>query len=189
MLKIVGAIVIVVGAIKVWFELNVRTQANGGGRVAGALVAVGLVFLLVSLLPGLLPFEIGISVLVVAFVFIYRPDIVVRVSGGPRKEWSALHEGRELAVVVAERGGPKIAAGDAEISARVAGLSAFETPLTSRYLALVRRTILADPDNVSLAGARAELAEADAELRASLGARPVWERPLERRARGEVPIE
>ena len=47
----------------------------------------------------------GLVVLVAVFVALYRPETVVRFTGGPRKEWSALHEGRELFVLVAERAG------------------------------------------------------------------------------------
>lgn len=187
--KIVAAIAIVAIATKAWSELNIRVRAHGGGVIAGVLVAVGLALLLAALIPGLFAFEVGIAVLVAAFVFLYRPDLVVRLSGGPRKEWAALHEGRELAVLVAERGGPRAASADAEIQARIAGLSRLETPTTARYLGLVRQTVLADADDPSLGPARAELAAADAELRSTIGVRPVWERPLERRARGEAPTE
>ncbi len=187
--RIAIALVIVGIAIKVWFELNIRVRRYGGGPIAGAVVGVGLALLIVSLIPGLFPLEFGLGVLVVAFVFLYRPDLVVKVTGGPRKEWSALQEGRELAVLVAERGGPREAAGDAEIQARLAGLSALETPATSRYLGLVRETLLADPDDPALDGARADLAAADASLRDAIGVRPTWERELERRARGEAPAD
>ena len=101
LLKIVVAVGIVALAIKVWFELYIRVRRHGGGPIAGAVVGVGLALLLVSLIPGLFPLEVGLVVLVAAFVFLYRPDLVVRFTGGPRKEWAALHEGRELAVLVA----------------------------------------------------------------------------------------
>jgi hypothetical protein len=189
LLKIAGAIAIVGVGIAVWFQMEKRTRAYGGGRAAGVLVAAGIVLLVLALVPGLFSLEIGLVVLVLAFVFLYRPDLVVRYSGGPRKEWEALREGRELAVLVAERGGPRAARGDAEIAARVAGLSRLETPATSNYLSLVRQTLFADPADPALDGARAQLAEADAALRAQLGVRPTWERALERRARGEAPAE
>jgi len=189
LIKIVGAIAIVGLGIAVWFQLNIRVRANGGGVRAGIVVGVGIALLLASLIPGLFAFEVGLAVLVGAFVFLYRPDIVVRLTGGPSKEWQALHEGRELAVLVAERGGPREARGDAEIAARIAGLSKLETPTTRDYLSLVRQTLFADPSDPALDSARAQLAAADAALRASLGARPAWERSLERRARGEAPAE
>ena len=187
--KIVAAVAIVGVAIAVWSQLYTRVKANGGRPLAGVVVAVGIVLLLLALVPGLFSMEVGLAVLVGAFVFLYRPDVVVRLTGGPRKEWLALHEGRELAVLVAERGGPAIARSDAEIQTRVAGLSRLETPATRDYLSLVRQTLFSDPADPALDGARAQLAAADADLRASLGARPVWERPLERRARGEAPAE
>lgn len=187
--RIFIAIVIVGIAIKVWFELNIRVRRYGGGPIAGIVVGAGLALLIVSLIPGLFPLEVGLGVLVAAFVFLYRPDLVVRLTGGPRKDWAALHSGRELAVLVAERGGPRAAAGDAEIQSRLAGLSALETPATSRYLGLVRQTLLSDPDDPALDEARADLAAADAALRDAIGVRPTWERALERRARGETPAD
>ena len=189
LVKIAGAIAIVGLAIAVWFQLNLRTRAHGGGVLAGIVVAIGIALLLVALVPGLLGAEVGLVVLVAVFVALYRPETVVRLTGGPRKEWSALHEGRELVVLVAERGGPRQARSDAEIAARVAGLSAFETPATRDYLSLVRQTLFADPTDPALDAARAQLAEADASLRASLGVRPAWERALERRAAGEASAE
>ena len=174
-------------AIKVWFELNIRVRRYGGGSIAGIVVGVGLALLIVSLIPGLFPLEVGLGVLVAAFVFLYRPDVVVRFTGGPRKEWAALQEGRELAVLVAERGGPRAASGDAEIQARLAGLSSLEAPTTHEYLGLVRQTLLADPDAPGASEAQAQLAAADASLRAAIGVRPVWEKGLEARARGEAP--
>ncbi|HEY3334393.1 MAG TPA: hypothetical protein VGK16_04075 [Candidatus Limnocylindrales bacterium] len=189
LVKLVAAVAIIAMAIAVWIQLDKRTRANGGGVLAGGVVGVGVALLIVSLIPGLLPFEVGLAVLVAAFVFLYRPDVVVRMTGGPRKEWSALHEGRELAVLVRERGGPRAARSDAEIQARLAGLSKLDTPLTREYLSLVRQTLFSDPGDPALDAARAQLAAADAALRESLGVRPIWERSLERRARGEAPVE
>lgn len=189
LLKIGGAVAIVAMAIAVWFQLDKRTRSHGGGRAAGVVVAVGIALLIASLIPGLFSLELGLLVLVAAFIALYRPDLVVRFTGGPRKEWLALQEGRELAVLVAERGGPRAAKGDAEISARVAGLARLETPATRDYLSLVRQTLFSDPSDTALDAARAQLAEADAALRARLGVRPTWERALERRARGEAPAE
>lgn len=189
LVKIIGAIAIVAMSIAVWIQLDKRTRANGGGVLAGGVLGVGIGLLVVSLIPGLFPFEIGITVLFLAFVVLYRPDVVVRATGGPRKEWMALHEGRELAVLVWERGGPRAARSDAEIQSRLAGLSKLETPATREYLSLVRQTLFSDPGDPALDSARAQLAAADAALRESLGVRPVWERSLERRARGEAPAE
>src|SRR3954451_15993671 len=160
--KIVGTIAIVGMGIAVWFQLDRRTRAHGGGVIAGVLVAAGITMLVLSLIPGLFSFEIGITVLFLAFVFLYRPDVVVRASGGPRKEWRALREGRELAVLVAERGGPRAARSDAEIQTRLAGLRRYETPATREYLSLVRQTVFSDPTDPALDKARAQLAAADA---------------------------
>jgi hypothetical protein len=187
--KVAVAVVIVALAIAVWTQLDTRVRSYGGGLAASVVVGIGLALLIASLIPGLFPFEVGLGVLVAAFLFIYRPDVVVRVTGGPRREWSALREGRELAVLVAERGGPRSATADPEIHSRLAGLSSLETASTREYLGLVRETLLADPDAPGIEEARSRLAAADAALRASLRARPTWERSLERRARGEPPVE
>jgi len=189
LIRVVAAIAIVAMAIAVWVQLDRRTRSFGGGVIAGAVVAVGLALLIVSLIPGLFSFEFGIMVLVAAFFALYRPDVVVKATGGPRKEWDALREGRELGVLVWERGGPRAARSDAEIQARLAGLSKFETPATREYLSLVRQTLFSDPSDPALDSARAQLAAADAALRESLRVRPTWERSLERRARGEAPVE
>jgi hypothetical protein len=185
LLKIAGFVAIVGVAIAVWFQLWTRVKRYGGRPLGGVLLAAGLVLLILALIPGLFSFQVGIAVLVAAFFFIYRPDVVVKLSGGPRKEWEALRAGRELFVLVAERGGPRAARGDPEISAKLAALSSLETPATADYLSLVRQTLFADPSDPALDAARAQLAAADAALRESLGARPVWERELERRAAGE----
>ena len=188
-IKVIGAVAIVGVGIALWTQLDKRTRAYGGGVLAGAAVAVGIALLIVSLIPGLFSFEFGIMVLVAAFFALYRPDVVVKATGGPRKEWDALREGRELGVLVWERGGPRAARSDAEIQARLAGLSKFETPATREYLSLVRQTLFSDPSDPALDSARAQLAAADAALRESLRVRPTWERSLERRARGEAPVE
>ena len=190
LVRIVIAIVIVAVAILVWVQLNLRVRQFGGGRLAGAAMAVGLGLLIVSLIPGLFPFEVGITILVAAFVVLYRPDVVVRVTGGETKEFQALHEGRELAVLVAERGGPRAASGDPEIQARLSGLiEARDADDGRRTWRLVRETLLADADEPGAAAASDRLAAADADLRRAIGVRPIWERSLEARARGEAPAE
>jgi len=104
LIRVVGAVAIVGMGIAVWFQLDRRTRSFGGGLIAGAVVAVGLALLIVSLIPGLLPFEFGIVVLVAAFVFLYRPDVVVRFTGGPRKEWAALRSYPGAYVLSVENG-------------------------------------------------------------------------------------
>ncbi|HEX5826479.1 MAG TPA: hypothetical protein VFY23_03090 [Candidatus Limnocylindrales bacterium] len=186
LLKIAGFVAVVGVAIAAWFQLWTRVKRYGSRPLGGVLLAAGLVLLILALIPGLFTFEVGIVVLVAAFFFIYRPDVVVKLSGGPRREWEALRAGRELFVLVAERGGPRAAREDPEISAKLAALSSLETPATRDYLSLVRQTLFADPSDPALDSARGQLAAADAALRGSLGERPVWEREYERRARGEA---
>lgn len=164
-----------------WGELRHRARRYGGDDRAAAIMLGAVAVLLVTLWPNLFPMEIGLMVLVVALGSIYRPDVVVKALGGPNIRWRALHEGRELQVLVAERGGPAAAAGDTEISERIASLSDLESPHTREYLDLLRQVLLADPEAPGVSLQRARLVEADAALRTSLGARPTWERDLERR--------
>lgn len=185
LLKIVLAVVVVGGGILVWTRLAGRIRRLGGGRAAEAVVGVAVAVLLAALYPELLPFDLGLLLLIAALILIYRPEQVIRMTGGPRPEWLVLREGRELALLVRERGGPEAAARDPEVHERLAALDALERPSTAEYLRLVRATLLADPAAPGQAEVRARLAEADAALRASLGARPAWERELEARARGE----
>ena len=69
-----------------------------------------------------------------------------------------------------------------EVRERVEGLAALEGSATQRYLGLLRETLFADPSAPGVSSRLEELAEADAELRESLRARPMFERELERRA-------
>jgi hypothetical protein len=173
-----------------WGELRHRARRYGGDDRAAIVMLGAVILLVIAITPGLLPTELALAVLVVCLGSIYRPDLVVRTLGGPDIRWRALREGRELQVLVAERGGPDAAASDVEISQRVAALTTLESPETRPYLQLVREGLLADPDSPDGSLRRARLAEADRELRASLGARPAWERELEKRlaaATGNTP--
>src|SRR5690349_23194124 len=58
LLKIGGAVLIVAMAIAVWFQMNRRIRAYGGGLIGGVVVAVGIVLLILSLIPGLFAFEV-----------------------------------------------------------------------------------------------------------------------------------
>jgi hypothetical protein len=182
LLKIAFAIGVVVMAIVLWFQLLHRSRRYGGGNVAAAVMAVAVVALLVSIAPGIVPFEIGLFVLIASLMAIYRPDQVVKATGGASLRYRALREGRELALLVRERGGWSVARRNEEVLERVEGLSAFEGPGTERYIGLVRETVLADPEAPGMSGKLAELAEADAALRAELRARPMFERELAKRA-------
>ena len=181
LLKIGMAVAVVVMAVVLWTQLQHRSRRYGGGNVAAAVMAAAVVALLVSI-SGVIPFEVGLFVLILALMAIYRPEKVVDATGGPSLPYRALREGRELALLVRERGGWSVARRNEEVVARVEGLSAFEGPGTERYIGLVRETVLADPDAPGMAGKLAELAEADADLRASLRARPMFERELAKRA-------
>jgi len=182
LLWVAMAIGIVILSVVLWFSLRTRARRYGGGTIAAVIMALAIVALLASLMPGLLPFDIGIVVLLFALLAIYRPDQVVKVTGGPNLRWRALREGRELQLLVKERGGPSLASRNPEVQERFEKLPELEGPGTAEYIGLLRETLLADPDEPGMPEKLEQLAAADAELRASLRARPTWEKELERRA-------
>ena len=182
LLLILGAVGVVVLSVLLWIQLQHRSRRYGGGNIAAALMAVAIVGLLVAISPNVLPFDIGIVLLIVSLMVIYRPDQVIKFTGGPSLRYRALHEGRELQLLVREHGGWSVAGRNEEVAERIAGLGAFKGPGTERYIGLLRETLLADPEAPGVAERLAELAEADAELRASLKARPMFERDLAKRA-------
>jgi hypothetical protein len=182
LLKIGMGVAVVVMAFVLWTQLQHRSRRYGGGNLAAAVMAAAVVALLVSIAPGIIPFEIGLFVLILALMAIYRPEKVVDATGGPSLAYRALREGRELALLVRERGGWSVARRNEEVMARVEGLAAFEGPGTGHYIRLVRETVLADPEAPGSSEKLAELADADAGLRASLRARPMFERQLAKRA-------
>jgi hypothetical protein len=164
-----------------WGELRHRARRYGGDDRAAILMLVAVIALIISISPNLLPMEVGLIMLVACFGAIYKPEMVVKAFGGPNVRWRALREGRELQVIVAERGGPAAVADDEEINLRVAALGDLESPDTVDYLRLLRMVLLADPEAPGISLKRAQLAEADATLRASLAARPAWERDFQKR--------
>jgi hypothetical protein len=169
-------------SVLLWRELVHRSRRYGGGLVAAGIMAAAVLALVVAIAPGVLPFEIGIMVLFLGLAAIFRPDQVVKATGGPSLRYRALREGRELRLLVRERGGWSVARRNEEVMGRVAGLDAFEGPETERYVGLVRETLLADPEAPGMAAKLDALDAADAELRAALRARPMFERELAARA-------
>jgi len=188
LLTLVGAIVLVVLAVALWTQLQHRSRRNGGGNLAAAAMALAVAGLLVAI-SNALPIDIRILVLILSLFAIYRPEQVVKVTGGPRLEWRALREGRELQLLVKERGGPSLAKRNPEVQERFEALSELEGPGTEAYIGLLRATLLEDPEAPGMDEKLAELAEADAGLRAAIGARPTWEKDLERRAAEGPPVE
>jgi hypothetical protein len=182
----IGLIVaIVLVGIFLWTRVSRRVRRHGGGTLALILTAVAIVGLLASLYPDLIPFDIGLMVLILSLVTIYRPEEVVRVTRGPRIEWRALREGRELQQLVARRGNPLLAKLNPEIRDRFEALGTFEAPVTAAYIGMLRETLFADPAAADTDEKRARLAVEDASLRARLGAPPIWEAELAERSRAE----
>ncbi len=187
-LKVALSIGLVVLAVVFWRELQHRSRRYGGGNLAAVVLALAVIALLVAI-GNVIPMDIGLVVLIASLLAIYRPEQVVKATGGPRLEWRALREGRELQLLVRERGGPSLAKRNPEVQERFEALSALEGPSTLAYIGLLRATLLEDPTAPGMDAKRAELAEADAALRAAIGARPTWEKELERRAATGAPAE
>jgi len=187
-----GAVVL---SVLLWRALLHRSRRFGGGVPAAAVMAVSALVLLVAITPDLLPFEVALPLMLLSLAAILRPGQVVAITGGPSLTWRALREGAELQRLVFEAGGPAEAGEVPEIRERVQGLESFEGPATAEYVGLLRETLLADPERADAAdravqAAKLErLATVQGELRASLGARPVWERELERRAAAGGPAD
>lgn len=169
-------------AVLLWRSLQQRSRRHGGGTLAAVIMAVAVVVLLISITPGVLPQDIALFVLIASALAIYKPAQIVKLTGGPNLRWRALREGRELQLLVKERGDPVLAARNPELKERYDALGALEGPGTETYIGLLRETLFADPAARGMAAKLEQLADADAALRASLGGRPTWERELERRA-------
>jgi hypothetical protein len=168
-------------AIALWTQLQHRARRYGGGMLAALVLAVAVVALLAAV-SNQLPMDIGLILLIGSLGAIYRPEQVVKLTGGPALRYRALREGRELQLLVRERGGWSVARRNEEVKERVEGLAAFEGPGTERYIGLVRETVLANPEAPGMTAKLAELEEADGELRAALRARPMFEKELAKRA-------
>ncbi len=181
LLKIALGVGLIVLGVGLWFQLQLRSRRYGGGNVAAAVMAVAVVGLLIAI-SNALPMDIGIFFLLFSLFAIYRPEQVVKATGGARLEWRALREGRELQLLVRERGGPSLAKRNPEVQERFEALAALEGPGTEAYIGLLRDTLLEDPDAPGVDAKLAELAEADSALRAAIGVRPTWELELEQRA-------
>lgn len=173
LLKIVLTLAVVALGVMLWLKLSQRVRRHGGRPMATIVTGIGIAALLVALIPELIPFDIGLIVLIVALLVIYRPDEVVKATGGPRLEWRALREGRELRQMVAKRGNPALANLNPEIRDRFKTLAKIEAPSTAEYIGLLRETLFADPVAPGIEGKLARLAEADAALVAILGGQPI----------------
>lgn len=163
-------------------ELRVRSRRYGGGDAAALVMLLAVIVLLVVITPDVLPVEVAFGVMVAAIAVIFRPEYAVRFTGGPSLAWRTLREGRSLRLSVREAGGPVQAAADEAIVARIAALDTLDGRGTSVYISCLKAVLLEDPAAPGHAAREAALDTADAELRASLGGRPTWERELEARA-------
>ncbi len=173
LLKIVLTAAVVALGVMLWIKLSQRVRRHGGRPLASIVTGVGIAALLLALIPELIPFDMGLIVLIVALLVIYRPDEVVKATGGPRMEWRALREGRALRQLVAQRGNPALARLNPGIRDRFKALGTLQTPSTAEYIGLLRETLFVDPAAPGIEEKLARLGEADAALVAILGGQPM----------------
>lgn len=173
LLKIVLTAAVVALGVMLWIKLSQRVRRHGGRPLASIVTGVGIAALLLALIPELIPFDMGLIVLIVALLVIYRPDEVVKATGGPRMEWRALREGRALRQLVAQRGNPPLARLNPGIRDRFKALGTLQTPSTAEYIGLLRETLFVDPAAPGIEEKLARLGEADAALVAILGGQPM----------------
>ena len=152
-----------------------RVRQFGGRPIAQAVVVAAVVALVIALQPDLVSVEVSLVLVILAVVVAFRPEDVVRLTGGPRIEWQALAEGTTLRQLVAVRVDRRAAQHYPDVRAHLARLGALESPTTMRYIELVRTTLFADPEGPGMSERLATLAVEEAKLRSSLGPRPAFE--------------
>lgn len=110
------------------------------------------------------------------------PDALVALTGGPRPEWSLLHERAMLWLDLEAMTDEQRTTAAPDLEARLQALERYRTPTTTEYLDLFRRLLLEDlaPDEGEVMAAR--FAELELAMRRSLGARPAWEDDVDKRA-------
>ena len=171
------ALAVVGIGIGVWLiPRQLRRIRQFGGRPLARVVMIGsIVVLVVALQPDLVSAEGSLVLLLLAVLFAFRPQDVVRLTGGPRPEWAALAEGTALRRLVAARSDRGAARRLPEVRAGLARLSSVESPATARYIELVRSTLFVDPDGPDMSERLAALAVEEERLRTVVGPRPAFE--------------
>ena len=152
-----------------------RARQFGGRPAAEVVIIAAVVALVVSLQADLLPVETSFGLMIVAVVVAFRPEDVVRFTGGPRLEWRALAEGTALQQLVAVRVDRQAAQHYPDVREHLARLAETASPATDRYIELVRATLFADPDGPGMADRLAALAVEEGRLRRAVGPRPAFE--------------
>jgi len=152
-----------------------RVRQLGGRPPAEAVMVASIVALVVALQPDLVSVEGSLALMLLAVLVAFRPQDVVRLTGGPRPEWQVLAEGTALRQLVAVRTDRRAAQHYPDVRAGLARLGALESPATARYIELVRTTLFADPDGPGMSERLAALAVEESRLRKIVGPRPAFE--------------
>ena len=180
LLRVVGSLLatLVVVVLTRWAIVELR---RWGARPAAVVLVATLGVLAVALQIAPLVLEmdwVRASLIVVAWggllIGYVSPELVVRVTGGPRAAWSLLRERAVLWNDVRNLTDEQFAAAGDAIAARVRGLDRYRTPQTTAYIDAFQRLALADEPAEAKEQQAARLSELESELMRSLGPSPAW---------------
>jgi hypothetical protein len=179
-LRLIGSLLatLVVVVLTRWAIIELRRW--GARPTAVAVVALlGLLAVALQIVPLVLTMDwIRASLIVVAWggllVGYVAPELVVRLTGGPRAAWSLLRERAALGNDVRRMTDAEFAAAGDVITARVQALDRYRTPTTNEYIDVFQRLSLADEPVEAKRQQAARLAEMERELLRSLGPSPAW---------------
>jgi len=173
------AVAVVVVVLTRWAIREIRAW---GARPIGIVAALALAGLALAMQVIPLVVEMGWirAALIVAawgglLLAAAEPRIFVRLSGGPRAEWSLLRERAALWNDVRGLSEEEIAAAGATIETRVRGLERYRTSHTAAYIDTFERLTLGDePDEVK-GRLAADFGTMETDLLRSLAVTPAWE--------------
>lgn len=189
-LHLVASVIVSVVVVVLTRSAITGLRAWGARPIAivGVVALAGLA-LAIQVVP--LVIEMGWARSVVIFVAwaglllaVVEPSSIVRVSGGPRAEWSLL---RERAALWHDVGGMTDEQRDAAaetIEARIRALDRFRTPKTSAYIDTFQELALGDEPDEAKERLAVRLSTMEGDLLRSLGATPAWEAEFDDSAAG-----
>jgi hypothetical protein len=171
------ALAVVGAALAVWLipRRVRRVRQYGGTPAAEAVTVAAILALAVALQADLMPLAASLVLLLVAVLVAFRPEHVVRLTGGPRVEWRALAEGTALQRLVATRSDRRSASHYPAVRERLARLDTASAPSTARYIELLHATLFSDPHGPGMSERLAALAVEESNLRRAVGPRPTFE--------------
>jgi len=176
---LVDAICLVLGVgLGVWLvPRQARLARQYGGRlVAVGITVIGTLCLLASLQPALVTTNSSVMLLIIGLAIAFRPEAIVRITGGPTPAWAALKAGTELQALLAEWPDREAARRNPGVVEALAALDAARDATTTAYVDAVCETAFSDAAAGGAGLSSAALAAAEARLRRSLWGRPSFER-------------